>query len=227
MFSTINRDKLFFDFLSQQAKKSADDNINSKTKKKVNNGDESMISTDDKASTSRRKTNLINMLKTTNNFNLQSNSSSNSVFSNVLFKTGQIKNLTTSNYFRKPAKAGDFDNLERIAIKKRLEIKTFYKTDNLAKIKKSISIAPTKKHVVKTNSQYGPFLNIVTNTKKIEIKNKDVKNLVEECNNFGPFYSHCPSCNNRNLSFYQNMNSENAMKLLTFIRDNRLKSSNK
>ena len=73
MFSTINRDKLFFDFLSQQAKNSADDNINSKTKKKVNNGDESMISTDDKASTGRRKTNLINMLKTTNNFNLQCN----------------------------------------------------------------------------------------------------------------------------------------------------------
>ena len=145
------------------------------------------------------------------------------------YKTGPIKSLTTTNYFRKPTnmKTGDIDNLERMAMKKRLEIKSFYKTDNLTKTKKNVSTAPIKKQTVKTNSQYGPFLNIVSNIQKIEIKNKEVKNLVEECNNFGPFYSHCPSCNNRNLSFYQNMNSENAMKLLTFIRDNRLKSSNK
>ena len=104
-----------------------------------------------------------------------------------------------------------------------MEIKTFYKSENPLKLK-SVSNAPSKKSV-KSSTQYGPFLNINSSTKKVEIKNKDVKNLVEECNNFGPFYSHCPSCNNRNLSFYQNMNSEHAVKLLTYLRDNRLKSS--
>ena len=125
-------------------------------------------------------------------------------------------------------KTGEFDNLEKMAMKKRHEIKGLNKTDNLVNVKKSKSNLQLKKHnVTNTNSQYGPFLHIVSNTKKIEIKNKDVKNLVEQCKNYGPFYSHCPSCNNRNMSFYQNMNSEQAMKLLTYIRDNRLKSSNK
>jgi hypothetical protein len=117
------------------------------------------------------------------------------------------------------------DNMERLAMKKRLEIKTFYKTDNFASLKKSSSQAPAKKTAAKAKPEYGPFLNINSNVKKVEIKNKEVKSLVEECNNFGPFYSHCPSCNNRNLSFYQNMNSDNAVKLLTFIRDKRLKST--
>jgi hypothetical protein len=124
-------------------------------------------------------------------------------------------------------KNGEFDNIERLAMKKRMESRAFYKTDTIAKIKKSSSQAPSKKASSKTNTQYGPFLNINSNVQKVEIKNKEVKHLVEECNNFGPFYSHCPSCNNRNLSFYQNMNTENAKKLLTFLRDNRLKSSKK
>ena len=111
-------------------------------------------------------------------------------------------------------------------MKKRLESKTFYKTETLMKTKKSSSSqAPAKKTHSKINTDYGPFLNINSKIEKIEIKNREVKNLVEECNNFGPFYSHCPSCNNRNLSFYQNMNADNAKKLLTFLRDNRLKSS--
>lgn len=117
------------------------------------------------------------------------------------------------------------DNIERLAMKKRLEIKAFYKTETFTSLKKSSSQIPVKKTVSKTKTEFGPFLNINSNVKKIEIKNREVKNLVEECNNFGPFYSHCPSCNNRNLSFYQNMNSENALKLLTFIRDKRLKST--
>ena len=68
-------------------------------------------------------------------------------------------------------KTGEFDNLEKMAMKKRHEIKSLNKTDNLVNVKKSKSNLQLKKHnVTNTNSQYGPFLHIVSNTKKIEIK---------------------------------------------------------
>jgi len=157
------------------------------------------------------------MRSTAGNFNMQP--SSNTTMTNF----NPLKTMNTNLFRKTNTMLGEIDNIERLAMKKRIENKTFYKTDNFTKTKKSVSVSAKK--TVKANTEYGPFLNINSKTEKIEIKNKFVKDLVEECNNFGPFYSHCPSCNNRNLSFYQNMNSDHALKLLTFIRDHRLKSS--
>ena len=86
MFTTINKDKLFLEYLSQQTN-IPEENKTIKTKKKQNNvtEDESLPNIDDKGNSDRKKGNMSSMMRTTNNFNLQSNSSSNSgFFSNVL-----------------------------------------------------------------------------------------------------------------------------------------------
>jgi len=141
----------------------------------------------------------------------------NSTKSNLFTTNSKISKFVTDN-----VKIGKLNNLERLVMKKIIETKTAGKLLDSPN-KKTISSIKFVKEKAVSKTEYGPFLNIVRNIKKVEIKNKEVKDLVEECNNFGPYFSHCPSCNNRNLEFYQNMKSDNALKLLKFIRDYRYK----
>jgi len=42
--------------------------------------------------------------------------------------------------------------------------------------------------------------------------------LLNECDNRGPFYSHCKSCNNRNLEFITKIKVDQATKILNYIK---------
>lgn len=67
----------------------------------------------------------------------------------------------------------------------------------------------------------GPFLNIDYDElyRLPEIKDFKVKKILEEVNGFGPYYSHCTSCNKKNLEFYSKMDSNYAVKILKNIKD--------
>jgi len=80
--------------------------------------------------------------------------------------------------------------------------------------------------MIQTGQNFGPFLNIDYDAvyKVPEIKNEKVKKLLKDVNGFGPYYSHCFSCNKKNLNFYDKINSETAINVLKEIKKEKNKS---
>ena len=54
--------------------------------------------------------------------------------------------------------------------------------------------------------------------KEIEITNPKIKRDLELINYYGPLYTHCKLCNNRNLEFYQNSEPNQTLKLLHYLK---------
>jgi hypothetical protein len=54
--------------------------------------------------------------------------------------------------------------------------------------------------------------------KKFDIKNELVMKQLESINFFGPYYSYCPSCSNRNIDFYKNLDSQTLVSLVQQIK---------
>jgi hypothetical protein len=82
------------------------------------------------------------------------------------------------------------------------------------------SYEKTNKKNTKSKTEYGPFLNFNYEefNRKIEITNPEVKKLLEDLNYFGPHFSHCPSCRNKNLEFYETLEPSQCIKILQFIK---------
>jgi len=78
----------------------------------------------------------------------------------------------------------------------------------------------------KINQNFGTFLNLDYDAvyKVPEIKDEKVKKMLKDVNGFGPYYSHCFSCNKKNLNFYDKINQDTAMKMLTTIKETKKKS---
>ena len=79
----------------------------------------------------------------------------------------------------------------------------------------------------KQENKFGLYLNLNSEefNKKIEIKNPIVKKYLESINFYGPYYSYCPPCKNRNMEFYKKMEQEKTIKLIQFIKKARGKSA--
>ena len=75
------------------------------------------------------------------------------------------------------------------------------------------------------SSNQGMFLNFNYEefNKKIEIKNPEVKKVLEDINYYGPYFSHCPSCKNKNLEFYQTLEPHACLNILNFLKKTRKK----
>ena len=52
----------------------------------------------------------------------------------------------------------------------------------------------------------------------LEITNPKIKRDLELINYYGPLYTHCKTCNNRNIEFYQNSEPNQTLKLLHFLK---------
>jgi hypothetical protein len=59
----------------------------------------------------------------------------------------------------------------------------------------------------------------------IEIKNKTIEKSVKSINYYGPHFSFCPSCKNKNLQFYNYMEPNQCLELINHIKNYR-KSNN-
>ena len=84
--------------------------------------------------------------------------------------------------------------------------------------KKEKLIDPKINKKTRNNDLLSPFLNVLRIDKKIEIKNPTVKKMLMETKNHGPYYTHCPSCHNKNLNFFQHLKENEAVKILSFIQ---------
>ena len=58
--------------------------------------------------------------------------------------------------------------------------------------------------------------------KSIQITNPKIKRDLELINYYGPHYTHCKICNNKNLEFYQNSEPNQTLKLLNYLKKVRL-----
>lgn len=57
---------------------------------------------------------------------------------------------------------------------------------------------------------------------KIKIKNEQIKDLIQRTKNkghYGPYFSLCKNCNEKNNEFYEKLNSSSAIKLLNLINN--------
>ena len=80
---------------------------------------------------------------------------------------------------------------------------------------------PKKHEEEKTSTtKYGPFLNSDNEifNRKIEITNPLVKKHLESINYFGPYYSYCPPCRNRNMEYYKNLEPNQCIEIIKCIK---------
>jgi len=94
------------------------------------------------------------------------------------------------------------------------ESNTFYTLDksNLINMNKSSNVIMNKNAKV-INAQ-----------KLIDITNPIIKKNVESINNFGPYFSYCPSCRNKNMDFYNNLEPNHCLELIHYIKKIRHKN---
>jgi hypothetical protein len=74
--------------------------------------------------------------------------------------------------------------------------------------------------------KFGPFLNLDFDSfyKKTKINNPVIQKNLEFINFYGPYYSYCPPCLNRNLEFYNNLEPNHCLKLIQYIKKLRKKN---
>ena len=124
----------------------------------------------------------------------------------------------------------NFNNFEKM---KKNERQEFFRQNIFNKFipinlrAQSSNIKKSKNKIKKENKKLSPFLNstLVDFEKKIEIKNPIVKKYLESINFYGPYYSHCPPCGNKNLEYYKKMNQDNAIKIIQFIKKSKGKNT--
>jgi hypothetical protein len=58
---------------------------------------------------------------------------------------------------------------------------------------------------------------------KKELNDPRIFNLLQNLNLYGPYFSYCPCCYDKNISFYKNIGRKQCISLLNYIKDDKLK----
>ena len=163
---------------------------------------------------------------------------------NKLFEEKVNKTFTSS--FFNPKTISSKSRKQRNKLTKNISNNPFYYLDNLPKKEKQLSFRQTiytnfipskitsnsnlilnkvkklnkKKLLQLEESKFGPFLhsnNEIFN-KKVTINNPIIKKNLESINYYGPYYSYCPPCRNKNLEYYKNLEQGKAIELIHYIK---------
>ena len=54
--------------------------------------------------------------------------------------------------------------------------------------------------------------------KKFNIKDENIMKHLESIHFFGPYYSYCPPCGNRNIDFYKNLDNKKLNQIIQQIK---------
>ena len=84
--------------------------------------------------------------------------------------------------------------------------------------KKKIDFQNRNNNNIYLNSDYDFF------NKKININNPTLLKYLEGINYFGPYFSYCPPCGNRNLEFYKNLEPNQCLQIIQQIKKNKGKN---
>ena len=143
----------------------------------------------------------------------------------------------TFNYnqlLQKNIKYNALDNFHKIRIKRQRAFRQNI-FNNLISPKKIIEEEISPKNIInniptlkklRAMNRTTSFLNSYYDTfyQKIKINNPIIQKNLENINFYGPFYSYCPPCLNRNLDFYNNLEPNQCLKLIHYIRKIRKKN---
>ena len=58
---------------------------------------------------------------------------------------------------------------------------------------------------------------------KKELNDPRIFNLLQNLNLYGPYFSYCPCCYDKNISFYKNIGRKQCISLLNYIKDDKIK----
>ena len=125
--------------------------------------------------------------------------------------------------------ANPFSNIQKMKLDKRQRAFRQNIFNNLIppkKIRTSFSMmnlssnGKIKIKKIKKEEKLSPFLNFDYESfyKKTKINNPIIQTNLENINFYGPYYLYCPPCLNRNLEFYNNLEPNQCLKLIKFLR---------
>jgi len=208
LFGIINNDKRFSDFISSN-KEGIKSTEHLETTNTNANNKPLLTSSDFNSNPAHLKT-LSSMRYNRDNLTVFTETNNNTTKS-IEFRFSEKKDLpsiTTSNKFnalvslkglRQTTKTTSPNNLDLSLTLRQSNSTTKHSntTNNFIHNTEEKNTSPIKTRKTKSES-YGPYLNN-QNVKKIEINNPKIKHLINECEGYGPYYSRCPMCNNKNF----------------------------
>ena len=125
-----------------------------------------------------------------------------------------------------------FDNIHKIRIKRQRAFRQNIFNNLLPEKNKNLynSMINLKERTRKKKfekKELSPFLNFDNEAfyKKVKITNPVIERQLENINYYGPYYSYCPPCLNRNLSYYNHLEPNQCLKLIQYIRKTRGKKN--
>ena len=94
------------------------------------------------------------------------------------------------------------------------------KSNSMVNLNPSNKFKKMKIEKEEKEQKFGPFLNFDYDSfyKKTKINNPIIQKNLEYINFYGPYYSYCPPCLNRNLEFYNNLEPNQCLKLIQYIK---------
>ena len=142
---------------------------------------------------------------------------------NALLTPNPRDRETNYRQFLKTRTQNDKEHVLKSSIYYNLIAKDNNNTSNNTKLKKNL-----KRNLKPINNQRSMFTYSNNEFDKvIEITNPKIKRDLELINYYGPLYTHCNLCNNRNLEFYQNSEPNQTLKLLHFLKRMKLGDKDK
>ena len=152
---------------------------------------------------------------------------------NELTMTNSIKNINNNIYNNiKETNGGNtfFSSIKNQQLFKRKNVFRQNVFNNLVSTKASSvekNYSKKKKLKIEINNKIVPFLGTDYNNfiKKVEIVNPIINKNLESINYYGPYFSHCPPCYNRNLNYYKNLEINQCLEIIHHIKKSRMKNS--
>ena len=141
-----------------------------------------------------------NLNNTTNNYNVLTDKSRHTFFSSIKNQQQfKRKNVFRQNVFNNLVSTNTYSVGKKIPTKK--------------KLKMEINKRPY------LGSDYQSFI------KKVEINSPIINKNLESINYYGPYFSHCPPCYNRNLEYYKNLEINQCLDIIHHIKKMRMKNT--
>ena len=129
-------------------------------------------------------------------------------------------NLSTPFLPVKKKNNDPFSNIHKMKLRKRQQAFRQSIFNNLIPPKKKLHVSKSVLIKNDKNEESSIFLNCNINSfnKKIEINNPVIKKHLDSINFYGPYYSYCPPCRNRNLEFYNKLEQGQCLKIIQYIK---------
>ena len=91
----------------------------------------------------------------------------------------------------------------------------------------SVGKKPPNKKKIKIETNNRPYLgsDYQSFIKKVEINSPIINKNLEGINYYGPYFSHCPPCYNRNLEYYKNLEINQCLGIIHHIKKMRMKNT--